>query len=259
MKVIILTSNETGTASRCIPVLAASDKIEIVSVVLSNGAQSHKKFDRLKKKLKKALKIGPLGALNGIRIRNWFRGKPTKNIESICSELNLPLHRVNGINNDETEALFKAANADLGLSLGNSYIASHIFSVPHLGMINVHSEKLPAYQNAQSILWNIYNMDETTGLTIHQVDNKIDTGRIVYQEEYPIDFHAALQETVETTVDITCNKVPAAVLHVCENYDALIKDAKPQGSGDTYTTPSIFSFMKMIFNNRRLLKKQRRT
>ena len=119
-------------------------------------------------------------------------------------------------------------------------------------MINMHGERLPQYQNAQSVIWPIYNMERTTGLTIHQIDDKIDTGPILYQEEYPIEFHASLKETVTNTTRQTCNKVVHAVRHVCENYDELSKKAKPQTNGKSYTTPSFWAFLTMGRNNRKL-------
>src|SRR3712207_8581825 len=46
-------------------------------------------------------------------------------------------------------SLVKSADAALGLSLGNSYISSRIFTLPTYGMLNIHGEVLPDFQNAQ--------------------------------------------------------------------------------------------------------------
>lgn len=252
MRIIILTSSPYGTASRCLPELVASDKIEVLSVVLVEGGVSTNPSKTPKRKFKKAMKIGILGAFNGIRIRPWFRAGPTEHLETLCNKWNIPLHRTGALNSDRTVELFKAADADLGLSLGNAYISKRIFSVPRLGMINFHGERLPEYQNAQSVIWPVYNMERTTGLTIHEIDEKIDTGRILYQEEYPIKFHPTLKETVTHTTRLTASKVADAVRHVCENYDELNKEAKLQTNGKSYTTPSFREFLTMVRNNRKL-------
>jgi methionyl-tRNA formyltransferase len=119
-------------------------------------------------------------------------------------------------------------------------------------MINVHGERLPEYQNAQSVIWPIFNMERTTGLTIHEVDDHIDTGKILYKDEYEIYFQNNLKDSVIETLNITSNKVPGAVLHVCENYESLRNAALPQNAGKSYTTPSFWSFLKMVINNKRL-------
>ena len=156
------------------------------------------------------------------------------------------------LNSDETYDIFQQAQADLGLSLGNSYIARRIFSAPSLGMVNLHKERLPAYQNAQSIIWPIYNLEITTGLTLHQIDDHIDTGKILFQREIPIAFRPSLRETVEDTGRISSSLVPEAVRYVCENYDELSKQAQEQGQGRSYTTPSFWQFLRMVRNNKKL-------
>jgi methionyl-tRNA formyltransferase len=252
MRVVLLTSIAHGLPCRCLPGLAASGKIEVISVILAESELASNAFKTLKKKLKKACRIGFLSALNAIRIGPWFNGGPTEHIEVLCNRLSIPLHRVSALNSAQTAELLKASDADLGLSAGNGYISKRIFLIPRLGMINVHCERLPEYQNAQSVIWPIYNMERTTGLTVHEIDGKIDNGRIIYKEEYPIEFHASLKETVTITTRHTFNKVADAARHVCENYDELIKKAEPQINGKSYATPSFKAFLAMVRNNRKL-------
>jgi methionyl-tRNA formyltransferase len=210
-----------------------------------------------RRKIQKIRRIGLLGALNGIRIRPWFSGDATDSVETICKTLELPFHLSNVLNSDRTVDLFRAADADLGISLGNGYIPRRIFSVPRLGMINVHGERLPEYQNAQSVIWPIYNLETVTGLSIHEVDDKIDTGRILYKEVYPIPLQASLRATVEAGVRVTSGRVPRALRYVCENFEMLRARATLQSDGSSYTTPSLSSFLKMVRNNRKLYARMR--
>ncbi len=221
-------------------------------MIVAASNLSSSQFKTLKRKFKKAIKIGFLGALNAIRIGPWFRGGPTEHIEVLCEKFGIPVHRVARLNSEQTVELLKAAEADLGISAGNGYMSSRIFRTPRLGFINVHCERLPEYQNAPSVIWPIYNMERTTGLTIHEVDDKIDNGRIIYGDEYSIEFHASLKDTVTNTILQSYSKVADAVRHVCENYDELIKHAKPQKNARSYTTPSFTEFLAMVRNNRKL-------
>jgi methionyl-tRNA formyltransferase len=258
MRVLILTSSSRGTASRSIPVLAASEGIQIVSVILASGTPASPSRLR-RRKIQKIRRIGLLGALNGIRIRPWFSGDATDSVETICKTLELPFHLSTVLNSDRTVDLFRAADADLGISLGNGYIPRRIFSIPRLGMINVHGERLPEYQNAQSVIWPIYNLETVTGLSIHEVDDKIDTGRILYKEVYPIPFRASLKKSVEAGARVTSTKVPPALRYVCENFEMLRARATPQSGGASYTTPSLSAFLRMIRNNRKLYRRVQET
>jgi methionyl-tRNA formyltransferase len=254
MKLVVLTSNRFGTASACLPMLHESGKCSVARVIVSR-AKPPNRARRLQRKLKKAMQIGPLGALNGLRMRAWYEGNSTVDVVEMCQRLGIPVFETDETNSDETVRLMVEAEADLGLSLGNSYIAHRVFSVPKFGMINVHGERLPEYQNAQSVIWPIYNLESKTGLTIHQIDRSIDTGKILYREEYPIVFCGRLRDTVRMTTKITQQRTPAAVRYVCENYEHLLADAIPQKKGNKFTTPNIWQFIRMTRNNRRLYRK----
>lgn len=193
-----------------------------------------------------------LGALNGVRIRSWFQHENAENLENSCRRHNIPFHLTPFIGSAETAEIFRKAQADLGVSLGNSYIPESIFSIPAYGMINFHGERLPGYQNAQSVIWAIHNLELVTGLTVHQISDRIDTGSILYREEYPIEFLPTLEATVRKTLAETRKRCPVAVRHVCENYHALAVNAEAQKGGAHYTTPSIWQFVRMVRNNREL-------
>lgn len=247
LKVIILTSLRTGMAVRCLPVLAASPLIQIQAVILA-GSKPISRWKSFLRKWKKVRSIGLLGAFNGLRMRKWYH-EETADIEAECLRLGLPFNTTPSINCDTTRALFRDAEADLGLSLGNTYIGKSVFSIPRLGMINVHEEILPDYQNAQSILWPIYEGRSETGLTIHQVDQRIDTGPILHQVRYPIAFRASLGDTVRASLQVCRQLVPEAVRYVCEHYDELRTKAKPQTGGRVFTTPSYWQYRRMVKNH----------
>jgi methionyl-tRNA formyltransferase len=256
LRLAILTSARRGFASGCLSALAASDRCEVAMVVFSHAKAPNAARQR-RRKLEKLFRIGPLGAANGVRMRSWFRDASGEDIEALCNRLNVPFAETPTLNGQRTRRAFAAADSDLGLSLGNSYISQKVFALPKHGMLNVHGEVLPAYQNAQSVIWPIYNMSTETGLTIHEIDSGIDTGPILYQERYPIEFRPTLRETVVATLPITRSRGVAAVVHACEHYAALKAQAQPQAGGARYTTPSIWQFARMCRNNRELYRRIR--
>ncbi|MDH7463689.1 formyltransferase family protein [Chitinophagaceae bacterium 26-R-25] len=259
MKVIILTSSRYGTAAHHIPYLIESGSCEISMVVLSDGIIKNKNKHR-KRKLQKVFKIGILGALNGIRMRKWFNEdmealKKIDELESLCKEKNIPFYTTPNVNSRETVELFQKSNADLGLSLGNGYIGKKIFSIPKYGMLNIHHEKLPEYQNAQSIIWQIYNMSDKTGFTIHKIDDRIDTGEILLQEPVPIIFSETLRKTVAKTSVALLEASAKGLVKVLKDFDNLFKNSLPQGKGHSYTTPSIWQFIRIHKNYKKLRRK----
>lgn len=253
MRVIVLTQVIRGIASRVLPALSKNKNIDVVQVVVAHGVSSNRKRN-IKRKIVKIHKIGFLGALNGFRMRDWYADKEVGDIYSLCESNNVKLSETPFINCDSTRELFNDSNADLGLSLANGYIPKSVFSIPKYGMLNIHTEILPEFQGASGIIWQIYEGKKETGFTIHQIDNKIDTGDILFQKKYPIQFCSTLRGTVEKNNRASTMMLPEVFSYVCENYESLKSKAVSQVNGKSYTTPSIFQFLRMIRNHRVMYK-----
>ncbi len=75
-------------------------------------------------------------------------------------------------------------------------IPQEILSIPKQGFINFHYGILPECRGPQPILWHLLNNDTHAGLTVHKVDDGIDTGDIIMQEKIriePNDTYGTLQ------------------------------------------------------------------
>ena len=258
MKLIILASSNKGTASHHLPYLLLSTVCEISMVILSKGSALNRQ-EYYRRKIRKMLKIGLFGALNGIRMRKWYQKDIKKyieigSLEEICFKMNIPFYYTPAINCDVTKQLFHQARADVGISLGNGYIGKNIFSIPKYGMLNVHHEILPQYKNAQSIIWQIYNGSINTGYTIHKIDQHIDTGEILFEKTVPILFKNTLSDSVACTSAVLLKESANGLIYVIENFDFLFTAAKPQSGGKSYTTPSFMQFLKIQYNFWKLRK-----
>ncbi len=62
-----------------------------------------------------------------------------------------------------------------------------VLNLPPSGCINVHASLLPEYRGAAPVQWAIINGERKTGVTIMQMDEGLDTGDILLQEEAAID------------------------------------------------------------------------
>jgi methionyl-tRNA formyltransferase len=61
-----------------------------------------------------------------------------------------------------------------------------LLDIPRWGVINVHASLLPDLRGAAPIQWTILNDETITGLTVMQMDEGMDTGPILFQEEIPV-------------------------------------------------------------------------
>jgi len=254
LNIVILTSVEKGHASICLENLIKNSNIEVSGVIFSNNtAKRNLRF--YKKKILKIFKIGIFGAINGVRIRHWFLPKVENSIINLCDHFNIPIFYTENINSSITKIYLTELEPDLGVSLGNSYIGKKIFSIPKYGMINIHTEILPKYQGAHSVIWPIFNKEKFTGFTIHEIDKYIDTGSILYSEKISISFHKKLKDTVYFTSLDVANRLPKALEKVCENIIDLKTKSINQEKNKPFTTPTLLQFIKISINNRKLYKK----
>lgn len=261
MRVLVLTSSPEGFGAYCLPQLAEAEDIEVAMVIYNRGeSRNTKKY--IEKKAKKIFEIGPLGALNGLRMRSWFNENFKKHLEiedvrKTAEEENIECVEIPKINCKETVKIFEKCNAEVGLSLGNGYIKKNIFEVPKYGMINIHHERLPEFQGAQSVIWEIYEGKSKTGYTIHKIDERIDTGDILYSEEMPIVFRSSLSETVSYNYARLYRSSCDGLIQVLKEFSTYWERAETQQGGNSYTTPSFWQYLQMVYNHRQLARRER--
>ncbi len=70
---------------------------------------------------------------------------------------------------------------------GMQIIPPEVLSASRLGCLNIHPALLPKYRGRYSTVHALFNGDKTTGVTVHWMDEKLDSGPIVAQREYPIE------------------------------------------------------------------------
>jgi len=254
MKVIVLAGRETGVAALHLKSILESGSAEVVSVVYSEGRVVNRKKFWLRK-IKKALRIGVFGVLNGIRIRTWFDYPTEYSLKNLCETFGVPYHTTPATTHPITEALFKNSNADLGISLGNGYIAPHIFGIPKLGMVNIHHEILPEFQNAQGVIWALYEGHSQTGFTIHRINRHMDAGDILYVRKNTMILGKDLHETVVLNMRKAYEQSALKLPEVLAAFEKYGREALPQSPGRTYTTPGLFAWLRMLRNHRKLKNK----
>lgn len=102
------------------------------------------------------------------------------------------------INADDFLAVIDAHRCDLLVSMSfNQIFRQRLIEHAPLRLINCHAGKLPFYRGRNILNWALINDESEFGITVHYVDEGIDTGDIILQGSYPItdaDSYATLLE-----------------------------------------------------------------
>ncbi len=95
----------------------------------------------------------------------------------------IPTYTVKSVNSDRTLELLELHQPQICVITGTSIIKPVVLDKCSL-FLNIHCGITPAYRGVHGGFWAIKEQDfKNVGVTIHKVDQGIDTGDIVYQEE----------------------------------------------------------------------------
>ena len=105
-------------------------------------------------------------------------------IVELCNKKDISLIRTKSISvlNE------KMKGYDFGLCIGfMEIIKREIFELPKYGILNLHCGKLPKYRGRAPISRTIMNGDEFVTLSIHRIDEGVDSGDILYETNIKIE------------------------------------------------------------------------
>ena len=83
----------------------------------------------------------------------------------------------------------KSLQANLQVVVAFRMLPQVVWDMPEFGTFNLHASLLPQYRGAAPINWAIINGETKTGITTFFLDQEIDTGKIIFQEEIEIEIN----------------------------------------------------------------------
>jgi methionyl-tRNA formyltransferase len=108
-------------------------------------------------------------------------------VKQLALETGLPVLQPEKARDEKFIAELRALQPELiAVAAFGQILPKAILDLPRLGCLNVHTSLLPKYRGASPIQSAILNGDETTGVTIMQMDVGLDTGDMLMQNATPI-------------------------------------------------------------------------
>ena len=134
----------------------------------------------------------------GLSLLMPARRKRLRPAWKIARERDIPVFRTRDINSAEATGFLHRCQPDLLVSAYFSQILKPgVIRIPRHGVLNVHPGWLPAYRGAMAYFWVLHNRSDSGGVSVHWIDEGIDTGEILERRAFPIAAKAT-QETVLT-------------------------------------------------------------
>jgi methionyl-tRNA formyltransferase len=107
--------------------------------------------------------------------------------------------------------------ANLQIVVAFRMLPTIIWKMPEYGTFNLHASLLPNYRGAAPINWAIINGETKTGVSTFFIDEKIDTGNIILQEEISISEDETVGELHDKLMTIGSELVVKTLKLISEN------------------------------------------
>ena len=144
----------------------------------------------------------------------------SQSVEELAAEHGIPVHLTERVD-AETIDLVKRAEPDV--IVVNSWYTKmppELYNLPPYGTLNLHDSLLPKFTGFSPVLWALISGESEFGLTVHRMDDGLDTGDILIQHSLPIGPTDTGTELVMRGMDL----IPGALrdaLHALESGTAV--------------------------------------
>ena len=157
-------------------------------------------------------------------------------IKEAALKLGLPVLQPVSMKEPEFCEQIRLLSPDIIVVFAFRILPPSIFSAAKIATFNIHTSLLPKYRGAAPINWAIINGDKTTGITTFILQEAVDTGDILLQEELAIPANA----TAGDLYNLFQTLAPSLAIKTC---DLLLKgnyELKQQDHSLASLAPKIF-------------------
>ena len=181
--------------------------------------------------------------------RKQGRGMQIQNspVHSLALANNIPVYHPKNFLSLDTINEFKKLNSDIIVVMGYGILLpKSIFNIPIHGSINIHLSLLPRWRGATPIEHTILNGDLVTGVSIFQLEEKLDAGPIISSQQINIDKNIS-KENLTNQLNTIGTSLLIKILP--DLLDKNIKFQKQDNNHVTYAQKFTTKHRKINFNN----------
>jgi len=121
------------------------------------------------------------------------------------------------LKDQEFHSELRSTAANIFIVVAFRMLPKAVWDIPEYGSFNLHASLLPQYRGAAPMNWAIINGEKETGLTTFFLNEKIDTGDIIFQEKVLIEESSSLGSLHDKMKDIGAELVLKTVQRIKNN------------------------------------------
>jgi len=161
-------------------------------------------------------------------------------VKRVCEAHNKPYLCSENINSPAFIQHCQQLNIDLVISVSPTQIfKKELINLPRYGCINIHTAKLPKYRGLYPTYWSMACGEKSVGISIHYIEEEIDTGKLILQDEVEIPPHTTLDHMLKTTKVKGANLLIEAIKQIAKGVE---QPFYPEGEGSYFSFPTRDSY-----------------
>lgn len=185
-----------------------------------------------------------------VKFSRLFKCKVTCSLSSFAEEMKIPVWYVHNPNDKDFLARLEQIKPDIIINQSQSLLKKNLLDIPRIGVINRHNALLPKNRGRLSPFWTLFKNEPRAGVSIHYVEEDLDSGNIICQVSFPIE----RKDNFNTILRKCYTQAPDAMLKAIEklrnkDYTVILND----DSRASYN--SIPTFHEALIYRRRLFLK----
>jgi hypothetical protein len=248
-RVVLFTNKSARGANILKEMKARNISIEAIFIDVQRPAS-------LQARLKKLKRLGPMGTLRVIsrRMRRLLAPMELRMISRRLRRTLAPgtaeewfsndfyrsysdkVFIVADFNGPECERLLREIEPDVVVLGGSGIIRRNIIGIPRIGILNAHPGLLPEYRGVDVIPWAIYHGDHV-GVTVHFVDEGVDTGGIVVQKVIDITAGDTIDSLGKKANRLAGELMAETVLRVVQGKQVQVTPQSEEDGNQYYRMP----------------------
>jgi len=259
MRIYIITMDDPIQTYRFIKDILDAKKGDIVGLAVPNGdrltlAKGKSKYVYI---ISLLLIMGPFHFIkNGfISMFHKLKSKLSKygilkdpSILGYAKQMGIPVKRIQTANSKEFREYLKSLDIDIIINQSQSFIKKELLDIPKIGVLNRHNALLPKNRGRLTPFWVLYNGEKETGVSIHFVEEALDSGHIVVQKKFDVKD----KDTFNSLVKKNYSLASLAMIEALEKLENGDNDFIPNDDNRaTYNSTPLFSDALAFFLGRK--------
>lgn len=194
-RIVIFTASpapaEGGTPSTIEHIEAIAQAFPAWTLVIIHERPTRRKRRKLRSRLRKVFK-NPVSyplevAVSVVSRYRRLADRPAHASVGLPQSLedlklgNVEYHRCESLHAQETLQFVAGVEPWLGISIDAPVLKRSLFAIPQLGTVNIHKSLLPNYRGMPPGFWELAEKAREAGVTVHWIDERLDSGPIVLQ------------------------------------------------------------------------------